>query len=1028
MSRTAGFRRGASILLVAGSFAAFGSSTLLADCGVPGSGDCGRPHGGLGCEQTLCCKLTCTADPFCCDVGWDDYCAREAVASCEGVQAPVLDVMSFAANVTLPGGLAVEASDLVAYDRAVGQWSTLLDGDDVELGGLVIAAAAALPDGDILVVLDAGGFIPGLVGGPLGGLVEPYDVIRFTPDQFGSMTLGTWSFYFDGSDVGLSGNSNRQIASIAVLSNGHLVLGFKGASTVPGSGSYGATDLLRFTPTSLGADTAGTWQKYFEGADVALTQTSERLDSCFVGADGVITLSTQGNFSVSGLTGVRSDLFRFVPTSLGTVTTGTFSADLRASVLALPSTADSQAYFRMSYPFPTGPRPGSGGGSGGGGLNPPTSCGDPNAGACCEVSEFPYCEDSSCCEIVCAIDPVCCAVQWDYYCASAAAQVCTPCMPAPRAVMNFRATTTLPGGLVVNACDLAAFDIGTGAWSLLFDGDDVGLAGKIINAAALTPSGDILVAVEAGGTLAGLVGGPAGTAFEGRDLLRFAPTSLGDSTAGTWNFHFDGSDVGLSSAAAGFIRALSPLDGTSFVIATAGDSSLTGVGSFKTHDLVRFTPTSLGATTAGTWTMYFDGSDVALASSSEPLDAAFVRPNGQIMLSTRGAMSVSNFSAGGADLVDFVPTSLGTNTAGTFTSAIYAAQMGLPSTATSQSAFMFVPVAPANPRPVSDQILFDAMPSTEHSLAAVDAGYHQIIIIYGGVDPDATTTGVINADLVVEAVLQQYGPDPKGWGVLDFEVPFFTRLEAGSSSPTWQQTVDTCVALLQRMKTEFPQVKWTMYGMPLLRYWISGTPTYSWADAPEALKEQQLTKVLEAFRPVLDACDWLNPSSYDRYELAAFTPDRWAQITAQETQWRRHQMILCNRYNATSGLPAKPIIPMVSPMVWKSGTMEYTMKQLPAEEILRDQVRPLIAEGASGVGLWTGFGYYTRAACSAQDLGASQQEARYAFTRDFLGGVTPTNWTDPAVFAELVLDTSLLTRQRLDEIRADLQSQPSGGN
>lgn len=348
----------ARVLLLGAALAASFASPSRGDCGVPGSGDCGRPHGGFGCEQTLCCKLTCTADPFCCDVGWDDYCAREAVASCEGVQAPVLDVMSFAANVTLPGGLAVEACDLVAYDRPVGQWLTLLDGDDVELGGLVISAAAALPDGDLLVVLDAGGTIPGLVGGPAAGLVEPYDVIRFTPDQFGSLTRGTWSFYFDGSDVGLSGNSNRQIASIAVLSSGHLVLGFKDASTVPGSGSYGATDLLRFIPTSLGTNTAGTWQKYFEGADVALTQTGERLDSCFVGADGVLTLSTQGNFSVTGLSGVRSDLFRFVPTSLGTVTAGTFSADLRASVLALPSAADSQAYFRMSYPYPTGPRPG----------------------------------------------------------------------------------------------------------------------------------------------------------------------------------------------------------------------------------------------------------------------------------------------------------------------------------------------------------------------------------------------------------------------------------------------------------------------------------------------------------------------------------------------------------------------------------------------------------------------------------------------------------------------------------------------
>jgi len=47
-------------------------------------------------------------------------------------------------------------------------------------------------------------------------------------------------------------------------------------------------------------------------------------------------------------------------------------------------------------------------------------CGNPRAGSCCHSQPTPYCNDAVCCEAVCAFDPFCCDLRWDYNCADAA--------------------------------------------------------------------------------------------------------------------------------------------------------------------------------------------------------------------------------------------------------------------------------------------------------------------------------------------------------------------------------------------------------------------------------------------------------------------------------------------------------------------------------------------------------------------------------------------------------------------------------
>jgi hypothetical protein len=87
-------------------------------------------------------------------------------------------------------------------------------------------------------------------------------------------------------------------------------------------------DLLAFSPTSLGATTSGTWALYFDGSDVALTNSTEDVDGVSIASDGKIYLSTTGVFSVSGVSGDDEDVFVCTPTSLGDTTACNFSSTL----------------------------------------------------------------------------------------------------------------------------------------------------------------------------------------------------------------------------------------------------------------------------------------------------------------------------------------------------------------------------------------------------------------------------------------------------------------------------------------------------------------------------------------------------------------------------------------------------------------------------------------------------------------------------------------------------------------------------
>jgi pimeloyl-ACP methyl ester carboxylesterase len=106
-------------------------------------------------------------------------------------------------------------------------------------------------------------------------------------------------------------------------------------------------------------------------------------------------------------------------------------------------------------------------------------------------------------------------------------------------------------------------------------------------------------------------GSVGGVSFASADLLTH------DLTTGAWAMLFDGSDVGVSVSVDAFF-----LDSDGSILLSLGtDTSIAGFGAVDDADILRFTPTSLGATTAGTFTLLLDGSDVGLDTTSEDIDA-----------------------------------------------------------------------------------------------------------------------------------------------------------------------------------------------------------------------------------------------------------------------------------------------------------------------------------------------------------------------------------------------------------------------
>lgn len=211
------------------------------------------------------------------------------------------------------------------------------------------------------------------------------------------------------------------------------------------------------------------------------------------------------------------------------------------------------------------------------------------------------------------------------------------------------------GGVAYRDEDILSYDNSTGEWALYFDGSDVGITTDV-DAFAQLNDGSLLLSFEIDTPVGGL------GIVDDSDIVRFTPEFLGATTNGAFSWYLDGSDVELTTDSED-IDAFAVVSGT-LQISTLGDPSVSGLTGLRDEDLLTFTPTALGEITTGSWSLYFDGSDVGMGDTDdEDIQGTYIdSATGAIYLSAKGLFSVPGLEGNGADILLCTPSALGANT------------------------------------------------------------------------------------------------------------------------------------------------------------------------------------------------------------------------------------------------------------------------------------------------------------------------------------------------------------------------------
>jgi hypothetical protein len=199
-------------------------------------------------------------------------------------------------------------------------------------------------------------------------------------------------------------------------------------------------------------------------------------------------------------------------------------------------------------------------------------------------------------------------------------------------------------------------------------GSDGTIAAGLISAVVLPPA----PTCGADGEVALLSASSSGTVnalpYENEDILQFDLENL------SWDIYFDGSDFGITGNLEDFTFRCD----TSLIMSFDDSGvNIPGIGAVDGSDLVRFLPSATGPDTAGTFQMFFDGSDVGLDDADEDIDAISILPDGRLLMSFVGNVNFGSFSASREDLIVFTATQLGPNTSGTFELYLDASDVGL---------------------------------------------------------------------------------------------------------------------------------------------------------------------------------------------------------------------------------------------------------------------------------------------------------------------------------------------------------------
>ncbi|GAB4440522.1 MAG: hypothetical protein OHK0015_36610 [Chloroflexi bacterium OHK40] len=185
--------------------------------------------------------------------------------------------------------------------------------------------------------------------------------------------------------------------------------------------------------------------------------------------------------------------------------------------------------------------------------------------------------------------------------------------------------------------DVLAYDPANNRWSVLIDGSDLGLAATDIDGFEWRPDGTLLFSFDTPIQLPGIP-----FPVDDSDIVRFIPSRLGATTAGRFEFFFDGSDVGLDTDGEDIDAIGIRADGK-LVVSVEGTARVPGTrGEFVVQevDLLLFSGDGIGETTRGSWTRLLDGAQSHLGDQAgEGLKALWFLPDDAFVIGSGGVMA-----------------------------------------------------------------------------------------------------------------------------------------------------------------------------------------------------------------------------------------------------------------------------------------------------------------------------------------------------------------------------------------------------
>jgi hypothetical protein len=201
--------------------------------------------------------------------------------------------------------------DILGYDFDTDTWAYLFDGSDV---GVTTNLTGFVFDPFGCILMSFNGNEKKLSG--IAATVKPNDVVRFCPTMLGTTTAGTFTWYLDGSDVGLT-TKGEIIDALELLPDGRLLISTKGNFSVPATGGGNLTgmkvDVIVFDFVTYGENSAGTWQMYLDGSNIP-GMSKENLIGLYVNPfNNDIHVSFYNDFTVDGLSGTNNDIIILRP-------------------------------------------------------------------------------------------------------------------------------------------------------------------------------------------------------------------------------------------------------------------------------------------------------------------------------------------------------------------------------------------------------------------------------------------------------------------------------------------------------------------------------------------------------------------------------------------------------------------------------------------------------------------------------------------------------------------------------------------